>query len=116
MTESENKLSPPVNPGNYEKRDISAVRVMAFGILGVLLMVIIIVVIAGIFTKTSEKLVEEMVLKPQSVAIRELRAREAEELNSYKLLDPQKGVYRIPIDRAIEIMADEAYRKNAEGR
>lgn len=36
-----------------------------------------------------------------------LAAREKKELNSYKLLDAEKGVYRIPIDSAIIKFIDE---------
>jgi hypothetical protein len=67
-----------------------------------------------LFLSTSEELVDQTVYKPQSTAIRELRAREAEELNSYKLLDPNKKIYQIPIDRAIKLMADEAYMKRSK--
>jgi len=77
-------------------------------------MIVILVLLYEYFMASSRNMVEEMVLKPQSVALRELRAREVEELNSYKILDPEKGIYRIPIDRAIELMADEAYRQRLQ--
>lgn len=99
------------NKAGYEKRDVSTTRLIVFGILGIIVVVIVIIFIMEVFTATSERLVEEMVLKPQSAAIRELRARETEELNSYKLLDAENSIYRIPVDRAIELMADEAYRE-----
>lgn len=110
MADQEEKISEANAEDGYEKRDIPAGRIIAFGILGALLIVIMLVIVTNVFLTTSEKMVEDVVLKPQSVAIRELRARETEELNSYKLLDPEKGIYQIPIDRAIELMADEAYR------
>jgi hypothetical protein len=37
----------------------------------------------------------------------ELRERETEELNSYELLDEEKGIYRIPIKRAMELIVEE---------
>ena len=42
----------------------------------------------------------------QSVALRELRERELAVLNEYKWLDRQAGIARIPIDRAMEIVAE----------
>lgn len=98
------------NPG-YEKRDVSPIRIIIFGVIGMIIVVVAVTIVVEVFITTSEKLVEEMVLEPQSTAIRDLRARETEELNTYKLLDSNEGIYRIPIDRAIELMADEAYRK-----
>ena len=99
-----------LNQSGYEKRDVSATRIILFGSLGVVAVVIILIFIWEVFSATSEKLVQEMVLRPQSAAIRDLRARETEELNSYKLLDAEEGIYQIPIDRAIKLMAEEAYR------
>jgi hypothetical protein len=98
----------------YEKRDANAAKIIGYGVAGVVLIVVILIFVYQLFISTSEELVDEMVLKPQSAAIRELRAREAEELNSYKLLDPEKQIYRIPIDRAIKLMADEAYLKRTK--
>ncbi|MCK5124680.1 MAG: hypothetical protein KAR42_00345 [candidate division Zixibacteria bacterium] len=34
-----------------------------------------------------------------------LRAREKEELTSYKIIEAEKGVYQIPVDSAMAIMA-----------
>jgi len=110
MTDQEEKTSTTNTEDGYEKRDIPAGKIITFGILGAVLIIVMLVIVTNMFFTESEKMVEDVVLKPQSVAIRELRARETEELNSYKLLDPEKGIYQIPIDRAIELMADEAYR------
>jgi hypothetical protein len=111
MTDKVNNTNPETENSGYEKSDVKPGKIILFGILGVVLIVIMLVFITQLFSTTSERMVEEMVLRPQSTAIRELRARETEELNSYKLLDAQKGIYQIPIDRAIKLMADEAYRE-----
>jgi hypothetical protein len=58
----------------------------------------------------------DYVLKPESAPLRDLRAREMETLTTYKVLDPVKSVYRIPISRAMELMADEAYQEQQKGR
>lgn len=45
----------------------------------------------------------------------ELRERETaamQLLNEYGVVDAEQGVYRIPIERAIELMANEAYQEN----
>lgn len=103
------RITKPDDTG-YEKRDVSAVKLLVLGSLGLILVTVILVFLYEYFTAASGRMVDEMVLKPQSVALRELRAREIEELNSYKLLDAEKGIYRIPVNRAMELMADEAYR------
>ena len=100
----------------YEKRDANAAKIIGLGVGGVVLVAIILVFVYQLFISTSEELVSEIVYKPQSTAIRELRAREAEELNSYKLLNSEKKIYQIPIDRAIKLMADEAYLKQMKDK
>jgi hypothetical protein len=101
--------SPPEHDG-YEKRDINPLKVFLFGLAGVIVIVVVVIFLSSYFTQTREEIVYEEVLKPESPALRELRAREEEELNSYAVLDDKKGVYRIPIRRAMELMAEEAYQ------
>jgi hypothetical protein len=101
--------SEPENTG-YEKRDINPVKVFLAGLAGVVIIVIVVLFVSNYFTATREEIIYEEVLKPESKALRELRAREEEELNSYAVLDSEKGIYRIPIKRAMELMAEEAYQ------
>jgi hypothetical protein len=103
------------NNGGYEKQDINLRKVILYGFLGIVLVVIVLVFAIDYFIATREEIVYESVLKPESAALRELRAREIEELNSYAIVDSTKGVYRIPIDRAIELMADEAFQGKMGG-
>lgn len=42
-----------------------------------------------------------------------LRAKENETLSQYKLLDPQKGIAQIPIEKAMELVVDD--HKNSPG-
>ncbi len=47
-------------------------------------------------------------LSVPSTELIEIRTRESNTLNSYAVLDEETGIYRIPITRALEIMADES--------
>jgi hypothetical protein len=97
------------NPG-YEKRDVNLNKVILYGVIGMIILVVAIVFVVDYFTAVKEEVIYESTLKPESAALRELRARETEELGSYKLLDSARGIYRIPVERAKELIADEAYR------
>jgi len=110
MTDTENTHKTTEDAG-YEKSDVNVAKVIIYGIFGIIFLVAVLIFTWDYFTSVKESLVEDMVLKPQSASIRELRARETEELTGYKLLDETRGVYRIPIERAMELMADEAYRE-----
>lgn len=108
---------PPV-PGDpeegYEKRDVNIKTLVLLGLAAIVVLIVAIVVIADYFTATKERMVFEMVDSPKSAELRELRARESEVLGSYDLVDEEAGRYRIPIDRAMELVADEAFRRRAE--
>jgi hypothetical protein len=119
MTDKIRKSSRRRGDG-YEKRDVNALKVAAFGITATLVLILVIVLLMNYFTLLREKVVYDEVLRPESVPLRELRVRETEELNSYAVIDAAKGVYRIPIERAMELMANENFqatpRQKQEGR
>ncbi len=93
----------------YEKSDVSVNKLVLWGVLSVVILTIIVIFIMDFFVATREELIYEQQLRPESVALRELRAHEAETLNSYRIIDSTKGKYQIPIKRAMQLMADEAY-------
>ncbi|UCG60357.1 MAG: hypothetical protein JSV52_08455 [Candidatus Zixiibacteriota bacterium] len=101
--------------GGYERSDVN-VRMVVLIAVGVIVVVIVaLIVLNEYFLSVKEQYVYDLVLKPESVTLRDLRAAEDEVLNSYKLLDSAGGVYRIPIERAMELVAEEAYRAS-QGR
>ena len=55
-------------------------------------------------------------LQPKPVMdLKEFRAGEEAILNSYGWVDPEKGVVRIPVDRALELVAKEGLPSRKEG-
>jgi hypothetical protein len=97
-------------PFGYEKKDAN-IKVISLVTLATALFVIVsVIVVDDVFVLTKEEIIYDTVLRPESVPLRDLRAHEDEVLHSYKVLDAAKGVYQIPIDRALQLMADEAYR------
>ncbi len=93
----------------YERRDVNipwALIVTAVIVIGIILSVAF---VDEIFVATKEQAIQEYQLVPENTMLRELRARETEVLGGYKLLDSQQGIYRIPIERAMQLLAEEAY-------
>ena len=43
--------------------------------------------------------------------LRETNAQAAQKLSQYEVIDAEQGVYRIPIDQAMDIMANQAYQE-----
>ncbi len=102
---------PPAENSGYEKRDINMNKIALYAVLSVLVVAVVLIFLLDYYTAVREEIVYEAVLKPISTDLRELKAREAEELGSYKLLDKEKGIYQIPIERAMMLMAEDAYGK-----
>ncbi len=100
----------------YEKRDVSTKKVLFWGIAGVIIVVIIVVFLVEYFIFVKEEYYHEYVEKPRSEELMKLRERENKELASYKLLDDEKGIYRIPIERAMELVVKEASTKKVTGK
>lgn len=96
---------------DYERRDVDAMAILVSTIIGVVIIVVTLIGVAEYFLSEREKVYAESVLKPEPTSLREQRARDTETLNSYKVLDAKKGVYQIPIDVAMQKMADRAYQK-----
>jgi hypothetical protein len=115
LSDQESKSGISNDNAGYEKRDVNIGKVIAYGVGAIIILVILVVLALDFFVATREEIIYEAVLKPESAELRELRAREAEELNSYAVLDVEKGIYRIPIDRAMKLMAEEAFQKKTAG-
>ena len=109
MTENNSHKDPQ---DGYEKRDVNVLKVFGYFTAGTIIIVVLLIFLIDFFTATKEEMIYEAVLRPESAALRELHAREIEELGSYGVVDATDGVYRIPIERAIKLLADEAYRSD----
>ncbi len=96
----------------YESRDINLKLVIAVGLTGVMLLVLVLIGLDQYFTAVTEKQIEEAVLVPVSKDLLALRAHEDSLLDSYGVVDSARGIYRIPIDSAIALLVAE----NRDGR
>ncbi len=99
------------NSEGYETSDVPSRNL--FIALATLIVVIVVILIAlnEIFIASTEREITESVLKPESAELRELRAKETETLNSYKMLDEEQGIVQIPITRAMQLMSEEEFQK-----
>ena len=100
----------------YERSDVNAPKIILYSALGVFILVAILLFLYNYFLAEKEEMVFEDQLKPQSVQLRDLRAHEEEVLTTYKLLDADKGIYRIPIDRAMQLLAEENFNKRLQSK
>ncbi len=95
----------------YEKSDVNVTKVAAYTVFIVVILAVILVLLGDYFIISKEALYEEVVLKPESIDLRDIRAREDEILLNYKVIDAEKGIYGIPVSRAMKLIAEEDYQK-----
>lgn len=94
----------------YEKSDVRVGWLVGIAAGIVAFIIISVVLLNEFFLMSKEEMIYDVALAPESQALRELHAHEAEVLGSYGVVSADSAVYRIPIKRAMQLVADEAYR------
>jgi hypothetical protein len=103
---------PEVNPNDgYERSDIDIRQTVWWSVIIILLIAVSLVFLWEYFISVREELYYDSVLKPESSKLREVRAHEEELLTSYAVVDSTTGAYRIPIERAIQLIVEESYQQ-----
>lgn len=94
----------------FDKGEPHSGAIAAFGVVSVLMLVLLIFAVQGYFDKVYQQAVFDKVLSAPSGQLRDLRNRDAWNLTHYMYGDLNKtsGRVRIPIDRAMELYAQEA--------
>jgi uncharacterized membrane protein YukC len=100
-------MEEKVNKG-YEKKDVNVKIIIGVGLAIIALLIIIFVFLTDYFNVMEAEIFYEAQLKPESTMLKEVREEEKEKLTTYKLIDPEKGVYRIPIERAMHLLVEES--------
>ena len=112
---------PSVEEG-YELSDLKPKRIAQFGVALFLTITVVLWAAYGLYrafhkVEKREEGVSPRVTAPAEIApgprllvvpgknLREMRAAEEELLNSYGWVDRDKGIVRIPVDRAMELLA-----------
>lgn len=108
----------PAPKQGYEKSDTRARGVIIGMVVSVIVLVVMLVILNEVFIATKEDVYRQNVLTRKNPALQELHARETRILTTYAWVDSSEGVVRIPVDRAMELMVNEAYeaRTGQSGR
>lgn len=96
----------------YERSDVNVPLLVVTAVACLSFVVISVLVLDGYFVNYREQLLRQA-NDYESTQLNELRASEKEILTSYGIVDKDKGIYRIPIERAMSIVAEQAFRDRA---
>ena len=107
---SDVKKNPPMPPADagYETSDTRGRPIFIGLLLAVLILVVVIVGLSNFYTMTQEEIVYQNVLSKMDPRLEQYKAAEDSILTSYGWVDSTAGVVRIPIDRAMDLMVEEA--------
>ena len=108
MADNDNKLDNEARRAWYRIYDVKTGRVAMIGIIGIILLVLALYLTNQYFLATTHKQIDDVLLMPPSAELEALQAREDSLLNSNRLIDSIQRIYQIPIDKAMEILADSA--------
>lgn len=94
---------------------IAAGQILA--IIGAIVLALVLIVVALIqYTQiTAQQVRYSAVGLSGYPELRESRTQAVRELSEYGVVDAEEGIYRVPIERAIELMANEAYQQQDQG-
>lgn len=91
----------------YEKKDVS-IKGLALGTLFLVLIVIAMVAfVRDYFIFNMENAITESAINNPPEDLVEIQKSEELELTQYKVLDKEKGLYQIPIDRAMQLVVED---------
>jgi hypothetical protein len=96
----------------YDKQEPKAGLIAGLTLATFVALIAVILGVQAYFERVREEQIYKEQLAPVSDELKNLRNSEDEVLSSYKVIDKQTGVVRIPVKRAMELIAKEA----AEGK
>jgi hypothetical protein len=112
------EIKPPLDPTapdtavfvegvDYDHHEARAglIAAVSAGILA--LLVVMIIGVYWLYVVTYERIDQQVYSGAPSKELIAIREREEENLHRYSFIDKEKGIVRIPIDRAMEILAAE---------
>lgn len=106
-------MTEPAGPvAEFDRTEPNVKFIALFGAATLAILAAVILGIQFYFDRVLERELYDKVLSQESAALKELRAREDEALNTYRYLDRDKGTVRIPVSRAMELLLQES----AQGR
>ncbi len=70
-------------------------------------LILLMLLFMGCASDTSDQSAQTETADVKKISIQELHSQEDKILTSYALLDAKKGIYRIPISKAMELIAAE---------
>ncbi|HEY1204920.1 MAG: hypothetical protein ABSH46_07020 [Bryobacteraceae bacterium] len=99
------------NAAGFETSEPRSGAIALIGAATVILLVLIIFGVQAYYDHARDQQIFVKQLQPVSEDLKALHAREDADLNSYRYIDRAKGTVRLPINRAMDLVVEEAHAK-----
>lgn len=100
----------------YELSDVNVRRILAVVAIIAIFLAVAFIVLNSFFISQRDRIEYQEVLKPTSKKLRQLHQREQKALNSFALADTSQGIYQIPVERAMELEAQDEFQRRVRQR
>ncbi len=107
-SEFREEIAPDGHPSTYDHSEPKASALFLFGGATVVLVLAITLGVTFYYDSNYEERVFSTVLTADNDLLKNLRAKEVRELHTYGFVDQKAGKVRLPIGRAMEILARES--------
>jgi hypothetical protein len=90
------------------KSDVHSLIIVLCGVGFTLVVAVLLIWLHSWFYVVRDEVVQDTVLSVRDPRLKELRDTETQELTTYGWVDQEKGIVRIPIDRAMDLLVQES--------
>jgi len=94
-----------MSPDHSDPRSAPTVLV---GTVGLVLLAVIVLLLEVLHHRTTQAETYRKVVAEQPQELRQVQAQQLEQLNGYRWVDQGRGVVAIPLERAIDLLVEEA--------
>ena len=88
--------------------DPKSTPTLLVGAVGMILLMVTVLLVEVLFQRTSQAEIYRKVISEQPLELRQVQAEQLEQLNGYRWVSQSQGVAAIPIERAIDLVVEEA--------
>ncbi len=92
----------------YEKQDVNILKLSLIALVCLIILIASASWVWTYFARVSEETIYQFQLKPGSLTLDQLHAREDSVLTGYRILNADSGKYQIPVDSAMKLLAAES--------
>jgi hypothetical protein len=88
--------------------DPKSTPTLLVGAVGMILLMVIVLLVEVLFHRTTQAEIYRKVISEQPLELRQAQAEQLDQLNDYRWVSEPDGVAAIPIERAIDLIVEEA--------